>query len=799
LFNVLENSGGDPLLMDTSKERSLLPYAEPKPLDHKAVTVMSRSNYVASDSEGTKELNAESVLDYWLMLRRHKTLVPAFMLCGVLAGLGLGVSTRSAYRAHTSVEVLNLNEDFMNMKHTSAVTTVDTSAEVSEEQTQIKVLESESLLKRTYARLGSQSALSNAEYPANKVWWQKVFHGYSPNPLSERRKLLDQASKSLKVRATPRTRILEISIDSISPALAAAFANTFVDEYIRQNIEARWKSTQTTSNWLGRELSDARSRLQDSEAALQSYARQSGLIFANQDTNISNVKLQQIQQELSLATADRIAKQSRFELAQTVTPDSVPDVLNDPALRETGNKLNDLRREVAGLDTTYNPGYSKAKRASAELTALQAAFDHGRTAVLERIKNEYTEAARKEDLLTAAYSTQARQVTGDGERAVKYDILKREVDSNRQLYDTMLQQLQESSIASAMRASNVRVLDEAALPDVPVSPNLKVNSAVGCIAGALLGFAWMLLRERHDRTLQQPGELQFWTRLPELGTIPSARAKVLKGGSYSSRPQSSIIRSMSDERPLEERPVEERPRDNVGCFNVKDRSGLVAEAFRTVVTSILFADGHESGSRVFVLTSTETADGKTTVLSNLGITMAEAGQRVLLIDADLRRPAIHSIFGLKNDVGLADILRATSFSETAVEKVIQPSNVPGLDILTSGLATLVATKLMYSKSLALLLAKCRRDYDIVLIDTPPMLQMTDARVVARWSDGVILVARAEQTTRDAMIAANRRFAEDRIRVLGTVLNDWNPRRLGRRYYGYGHYDGRQTPALTQQS
>ena len=409
------------------------------------------------------------------MLRRHRRAILAFTACGALAGFLAAIPKTPIYRARTSIEVLSLNENFMNMKQTSAVSTSDNSYETSEEETQVQVLQSDALLNRVYAKLDPNGTLTKHQIRTPASWWHKLLHLSEPAQLTARERLLDSAAQSLKVHATPRTRIIEITADSADPQLAMDFANTLTNEFIQQNIEARWESTQATSSWLGRELSDARTKLEHSEAALQNYARQSGLIFTDQDTNISNEKLQQIQQELSAATADRIAKQSRFELAQNATPDSLPDVLNDTGLRETEAKLNDLRRQVANLNATYNPEYGKSKRAAAELAVLESAFNRDRAAILDRIKNDYNESVRKEKLLAATYDTQARQVTGDGEKAIQYNILKREVDSNRQLYDTMLQQLKQSSIASAMRASNARMVDAATLPDKPFSPSFKIK------------------------------------------------------------------------------------------------------------------------------------------------------------------------------------------------------------------------------------------------------------------------------------------------------------------------------------
>ena len=305
--------------------------------------------------------------------------------------------------------------------------------------------------------------------------------------------------------------------------------------------------------------------------------------------------------------------------------------------------------------------------------------------------------------------------------------------------------------------------------------------------GILLSFAFVLMRERADRTLQEPGDLQFWTHLPELGTIPSASIDSKKR-IYGRRFTPKVIDATTASKLLEAKPSE-----SLGLVTWGQTPSLLAEAFRTVLTSILFVGEDGSRPQVLVFTSANAGDGKTTVVSNLGAAMAEIGRKVLIIDADLRRPRIHTIFGMENEAGLGDILKQKGFNGKAVEGLVQESKIPGLAVLTSGPATYAAANLLYSANLERLLTKFREEYDTILIDTPPMLQMTDARVIGRLGDGIILVARAEQTTRDAMIAANQRFSEDRIRVLGTILNGWDPKRSTHTEYGgYYKYYGSST-------
>src|SRR6202162_3031985 len=449
------------------------------------------------DAAFEREDESESVvMEYLRILRRHRGAIVVFAFVGLALGVAATAVQTPVYRAITSLEVLNLNEDFMNLKQSNPVSNTDSSYDTSEVQTQVKILQNEELLDRVIAKLdpGYKASEQKVQAAVPLTGWRAWLKISPLGNSTPHQALLNKAAKSLKVRATPRTRIIEVTLDSTDPQLASDFANALDNEFIEQNLEARWKTTQKMGDWLNRELGDTRGKLAAAEDALQTYARNSGLIFTGDDSSVATDKLQQIQQTLSAATADRISKQSRCELAQNAPPDALPEVLNDQGYRDTQAKLNDLNRQIAELSAIYNPDYSKLKQAQAQVVTLQASIDRNRTDIVARIKNEYTDALRREKLFAASYDSQTREVTGQGEKAIQYNILKREVESSRQLYDVMLQQLKQSSIATALRASNVRIVDPAKPPSVPASPSLPLDSALGTFLGLVAGVAVAFLR-----------------------------------------------------------------------------------------------------------------------------------------------------------------------------------------------------------------------------------------------------------------------------------------------------------------
>ncbi len=334
------------------------------------------------------------ILDYIRMLRRHKTAIILTSFAGLLIGFGIGIPMKPVYRARTSIEVLNLNEDFMNMKQSNPVTTSDSSDDTSEEETQSKLLQSDALMKRVLDKLNPGAQPARTPRMATSGW-RSWLHLRERVETSPRQRLLNGLVGSLKVRPTAKTRIIEATADSTDAQLAADFGNTLIQEFIQQNLEARFNTTHRTSDWMTREIDDARDSLRKSEDALQAYARSSGLIFTDETTNVATEKLQQVQQQLSGATADRIAKQARLEMAKNSPPDTLADVLSDAALKDIGAKINDLRRQVADLSAVYNPEYSLLKRAQAQLMVTEAAFEGDRADILKRIENDYQEALSK--------------------------------------------------------------------------------------------------------------------------------------------------------------------------------------------------------------------------------------------------------------------------------------------------------------------------------------------------------------------------------------------------------------------
>jgi len=720
--------------------------------------------YVESPSTEAASPGYDSLLDYWHILIRHRKTLLTCALAGMLAGIIISLGQTRIYRVRTSLEFQGTS--FLETKGSNDSSASYATPE-SYMETQVKLLQSESLLEHVIDKLKLQQQRATG-------WRSLASH------VPDKDELIRKIQRNLTVRTSGNSRVLEVLYESPDPKGAADFVNTLVSEFIELSQEARWKSAEGTAEWLTNHLNIMKVQLEQSEAQLHDYARTSGLTFTSEKENLAENRLKEIQDELSKAQGDRIASQAKAEAAKSKPADSLPEILDDPTMREYRQRLADLQRQYAELSATLTPEHYKVQRVQAQIDELKFAMMAERNNVLRRVGNEYAAAFRRETLLSKAHAEQQKLVADQSEKTIHYDTLKRDVDSNRRLYEAMLQKVKEASLASAMRDSNVLVVDRAKPPVLPYRPNLPVNSAIGLFGGVLLGFGFVLVRERVDRRISAPGDAQVYLDLPELGVIPMDEAAITWQDG----------KRLQAHHPATPPPAGAASRSSLGdCPELatwKRKPSLVAECTRTTLTSILLPIQNGDGPQVIVFTSPCPGDGKTTVACNLSIAMAEIGRKVLLIEGDLRRPRLHKVFGAPNGWGLSDLLWTNASLDTVpITDMVRQTEVSGLWLLPGGTCGVTPSNLFYSPQMLRLLKRLRAEFDMILIDAPPMIHLADARVLGRLADGVILVIRAGQTTTESALFARQRFAEDGTRVLGTVLNSWDPGTSPR--YGYGTY------------
>ena len=699
------------------------------------------------------------IADLYRIAGRRKAILLGCMVLGLVGAAGATYFTTATYRAGTSLEVQGINEDFLDLHQIDPAARATTFSAESYIQTQAEILQDDAVLERVNRRLHLDTLPAFQEKPG----FSARIAGYLPlTPAATEvpERAIDRLRKKLTVAPSPHSRLIRITYESDDPKLAAEVVNTLADEFIGYNLEARLSAANQIGQWLGPQLDEMKKRLERSEAELGATSLAAGMPLTSGTQTVAEQRLRDVQSELATAQADRIAKESIYRIVAQGSADSLPAALETTSLKAERDKLTDLRRERAELSALYTNNNYRVARVQAQIDELEQAVQREVQAIPAKARSEYQAALGREMMLAKAYNAQAATVSQQANERIRYDSLKRAVDDNRQIYQATLQKVKEAGIASAIKPSGVRIIGAASVPVKPYRPSPPLNLALGLTAGLCAGFVGVSVVERTKRVIRAPGELQAWVNVPELGTIPNANHESL----YS-----------SSRRLL----LDTRPEVCLELASWQEKHSAVSESFREVLASLVYSGAVKS----LLVSSAAPMEGKTTVVSNLAIALAGINKRVLLIDGDLRKPRLHQIFNQPNTWGLSDVLGdKRSVSDLPVTELARETNIPGLYLLPSGPATEEITTLLYSSRMQDLMNRFREDFDYVVLDAPPVLRFSDARILGHTADAVVLVARANRTAPETVREAAARFRMVGIPVLGTILNDCDHRAMDK--YGY---------------
>lgn len=674
----------------------------------------------------------DTLPDYLAMIRRRGWLVVMCMLMGLIAATIYSLKQRPMYQSRASLEVQTLNTNFLN---TREVTPTNEVGEYSIEpyvQNQAELIRDERLLGRVVDRLNLTTR---------------------PGFSTSRETTIRQCMGNLGVRPLAQAHVIRVTFDWPDPLLASLITNAVVKEFIQQSIETRRADAQSTTEWLNQQVATLKDKLEASENELQTYAQRSGLLYTDQKNSVAEEKLRVLQSELSQAQADRIAKESTFKMATASNPDALPQNLSNGQLQEYQAKLTELKRQRAELATLLTPNHYKIQRLDAQIVELQAAIKKEFSTTPQRLRNDYQAALDREQLLADAYARQKGLVTSESNKAIHYSTLLQQVETTRALHAQMVQRAGQAALNAGLPESNMRMMAPATVPLHPYKPNVMLNSALGLFSGLFLGVTIAGVKEFRDRTYKVPGELSQSLCIEELGAIPAAHCD-------------PGVRRWRFTR-IGTAPIETVTREH--------GKTLTAESFRNTVASLCLPGPGNTEPRLVAVTSAGAHEGKTTLVSNLGFAFAETDRRVLLINGDLRQPRLNELFGIRLDSGLTDLLADTQIDlrKDCIAGHFQEI-ASNLSVMPAGGKIENISALLHSARLPALMNRLRHEFDFILIDTPPALQIADARLIARACDGVVLVVRAGHTSRSTVESVAARFEMDNIPILGTILNDWDP-------------------------
>jgi capsular exopolysaccharide synthesis family protein len=553
--------------------------------------------------------------------------------------------------------------------------------------------------------------------------------------------------------------------------------NTLVATYTEQNFKTKFESTMQASDWLSKQLVDLQMKVETSQEKLVRYQKEHEILGIDEKQNIITQKLDELNKELTAAESDRMQKEAVYRMTQTSDPDAVASaVASDPTatLAGTGSsplldRLHqqeaDLKIQIAELSTQFGPAYPKVAQLNNQLREVDRQVQGETRKAVDHLRGLYQAALQRENMLRAALDKQKQEANRLNENAIDYSLLKRDVESNRQLYEGLLEKLKEAGVTAGLRSNNIKVLDAARAPGAPVEPNIPRNLAFALILGITSGVGLAFLLESMDNTVRTTEQAQIISALPSLGMIPL-------GSKASSYGNGSKRLALTSSKEVVELVTQVRPQSQM------------AESYRALRTSLLLSS-LGAPPKVIMVTSARPQEGKTTTAINSAIVLAQKGVRVLLVDADLRRPSVHKTLGMGPRSGLSNVLTGSATLEQAI--TVSPI-LPNLFVLPAGSPPPNPAELLASPNMKDVLTALREQFDHVVIDTPPTLSVTDAVVLSPRVDAIILVIRSGQTTKQALRRARDILMQVNAHVTGVLLNavDLN----SPDYYYYYEYQGK---------
>jgi capsular exopolysaccharide synthesis family protein len=735
--------------------------------------------YQISETEEGPDIRA-----YWRIIQKRRWTILSILLVTFASVLIVTIKEKPIYRANTLLEIEKENPNIPTVQELFQL------EEVSNNylETQYKVLQSDTLARRVIDELHLDQ-VKEFNPPKGEWFWQNTHaaartEGVVVDPETEQA-ILVRFDDRLSVEPVRRSRLVQVSFESQDPDVSAKALNALASNYIQENLESRWDDAQKASEWLSQQLQTFKAKLEKSEDELQDYAQNNGLLFLETEKgdteNIVDERLRQLQDELTKAQADRYTKEALYRLVQAGDYSSLPGVVDNKLMQDLTERLADLQREEAALTPTFTSDYPKVKQIQSQIDDVQKVLNQERKRAAQGIVDDYQAAVRREALVREAFDQQQQQANLVAARAVQYNILKREVDTNKQLYEGLLQRLKEAGVSAGMNASNIRIVDAAVPPTKPVSPRPILNLGLALLLGLGCGVGVAFLQEHWDNTLKSSDDIERVLRVPALALIPSRDSLNDTSTGVYGRPRQTL--TLPDGKRISLEKVSAKAWIRIDG-NGTQHSAL-SEAFRGLRTSVLLsAAGRPPRSLTFV--SAEPGEGKTTVASNLAISLAQLGKRVLLIDGDMRRPCVHKLFNIENhSQGLVTYLTG----EQEWRQLVRPTGMANLDCLVCGPVPPNPSELLSSDRMQTLIREAMAEYQFVLVDAPPLLNVADGRILATMVEGAILVVKGGFTPRELAHQAQLHIRDVGAHLIGVVLNDVDVRQNGyyKGYYKYGGY------------
>jgi polysaccharide biosynthesis transport protein len=673
-------------------------------------------------------------------------------VCAAALALGLAVTYTSTpmYRASATIQI-DQNAPKVVKTEATADAPADTGDDTRFYQTQYDLLKSFSLAQRVAADLDLANAPDFLHPKSSSPWaklWQTLFPARAADGANiEQRKAAAAAmvQNGVTVAPLPNSRIVRISYQGSDPEWASKITNGIADSFISANLDRRFGASAYARTFLKERLDELKLKLEESEKALVSYAEREQIMTGKGQPSLADTDLNSLYTELQKVRTQRIQAEELWDQANKTKGLALAQILNDGSIQKLRGKRAELMSEYQDKLNLFKPDYPDMRKIKAQIDQIDREIQLNANAIKEAIKTSYESLMQQESLLQKNIDDAKAKVLDARNKNIQYQILQRESDTNRSLYDGLLQQYKDIGVAGAVGTNNVAIIDRANRPSVPFSPSLSKNLLISLILGLLTAAAAIAVFEIIDDSFKSPEEIEEQLGLAVLGIIPKTEGHFL-----------SLIKD--------------------------EPTSPVAEAYRSFRTALQFSTDNES-PKTLVVTSARQGEGKSSTAIALAANLAQLGMKVLLVDADMRNPSAHLEFKGDNRVGLSNVLAGG----VSAAQACQNTDIPGLTFMASGRLPPNPAELIAGPNMRSLLALASESFDMVIVDAPPVLGLADAPLLASMSAATVLVVAAGGTRRNIVKGALKRLYFARAAVVGAVLNKYDFKSIKYGYgYGYGY-------------
>ncbi len=711
------------------------------------------------------------------LVRKHWMLIG--VICALFAFGGLAI-TFLMPRVYTAVTTIQIDREAAKVVRTQDAT-VERSNDPQFYMTQYELLKSRALAERVVSVL---SLADDKEFmEVKKSIFASLFSLFQskeeiePTNAKLQRQAVGMVQAATMISPVPGSRIVRVSFSANSPAVAQRVAAGLAENFIAMTLDRRFGASSYARSFLEEKLAQVKLKLEDSEKQVVAYAQQQGIVNVDDKASVAAANLKALNESLSAATADRIKKEQVWLQAQTSSALDLPQALEDKLIERAREKQAELKADYQDKLRLMKPDFPEMTQIKAQLAEYDRQIKGQINLVKRSIKAQYETALEEENSFRRKMEALKTEVLDLRSRSIQYNILQRELDTNRSLYDGLLQQYKEIGVTGALTTNNVQIIDKADTPTSPSSPRLILNIFLALALGLLVSAVTIAVREFLDDTFVVPEEVEEALGLNVLGVVPLL--KKAPGGA-------SIAQQV-----------------------MEDPHSAAAEAYRSLRTTLQFSTS--SGlPKVLLVVSSQPGEGKSMTSLCLSANFAQLGMRVLLIDADVRKASLHKSLGVDNAIGLSNVLTGTR----EAWEVVQENIIEGVTFMASGPLPPNPAELLAGPKFATLLSSASQKFDAVIIDGPPVMGLADAPLLGSIVDGALLIVDSSRTRRRMVQAAVKRLYFARTRLLGVLLNKYDAGKAGHSYgYGYGQDYGGSTyyeygarrakeaeaPSLTEQS